>query len=516
MGTLKDNYCSGSKARPKRIAANALVLFARILVITIVNLYSVRYIINGLGIEDYGIYNAIAGVIMTSSCLVPVVALSLQRFYSYSMGKGEYGKLRMIFSAGTNIILVFSVAIIIIFETIGFWFVNTKLIIPVDRIIEAGWIFHITLLSFIFSILQVPYTAAIFSHEHMGTYTFISTFECLAKLIVAFMIGHVAADHLIFYCSGLLIVSVTVFVAYAVIAYNKYSECSYTLVRDYNLYKELLSFSGWTLYGAIASMGMIQGSTILLNIFFGPSANAAFGISVNVYNAFMSLSNSIVLAFRPSMVKTYAEGKHGLLEQLFYICNKAIFLLLACIAIPIIFEIDTILGWWLQIVPQDTSLFVLLFIIFCLCLAQHNPITIIIQSIGRIKYYHLTVETLMVLCVPITWIVFTFKCPSYSVFIVMILLCMLAHFTRIIYLKNCQESFSCYKYIMKFLMPCIIITMINVVLTGWVHMTVENTLLRLTCVSITSVCVSILFTYIIGMTKTEKEYIRKKIRVCHI
>lgn len=513
MAFTKSDYNSSNKTNPKRIASNALVLFARIFIITVINLYAVRYVISGLGIEDYGIYNAIAGVIMTSSCLTPVIALSLQRFYSYAMGRNEYDRLSELFSAGVNISFVFSVLIIIIFETIGLWFVNTQLTIPTDRIAEVGWVFHLSLLSFIFSIMQVPYTAAVFSHEQMGIYAAISTLECLAKFVIAIMISYTTTGHLIFYCSGLLFVSATVFITYVVIARHRYKECRYVYVKDQSLYKELLSFSGWTFYGAIASVGMIQGSTILLNIFFGPIANAAFGISVNIYNAFMSLSNSIVLAFRPSMVKTYAENKKELLEQLFFICNKAIFLLLSCVAIPIIFEIDTILKWWLDIIPQNTQLYVCLFIIFCICLALHNPISIIVQAIGRIRNYHLMVETMMVACVPITWIVFYLNYPSYSVFIVMISLCVVAHFIRILYLKNNHKSFSINKYLVRFVIPCSSIAMLNVLITWWVHTLIADPFLRLLSVCVTSCSISVMLTYLIGTTKKEKAYIRNKIHI---
>ncbi|MGN0328485.1 MAG: hypothetical protein ACI4D4_05840 [Lachnospira sp.] len=499
--------------RQKRIASNALVLFARIFVITIVNLYSVRYVIKGLGVEDYGIYNAIAGVVMTSSCLIPVLALSIQRFYSYTMGKGEYNKLKMLFSAGVNISFMFSLFIVIIFETIGLWFISSQLTIPYERASEAVLIFHLSLFSFVFSLLQVPYTAAVFSNENMGVYALISTLECMAKFAIAIMICYSTADHLVYYCAGMFVVSACVFISYMVVAHHKYAECSYVKVKDVKLYKEILSFSGWSLYGAIASVGMIQGSTILLNIYFGPIANAAFGISVNIYNAFMSLTNSIVLAFRPSMVKTYAENRQEVLAQLFVMCNKAIFLLLTCVAIPIVIEINTILDWWLDIVPEDTSLYVSFFVLFCVLLALHNPITIIIQSIGRIRNYHLCIETLMVVCVPMTWFLFQLNFPSYSVFVTMISLCFLSHIIRVIFLRYNYDFFSVKKYLMNFVCPCLLIAMTNVITTGLIHSLVNSSVFRMLAVFMTSFIVTIILAYLFVTSKSDKDYIR---RVIHI
>ena len=293
--------------RSKRIASNTLVLFARMLIITCVNLYSVRWVLNGLGTIDYGIFNAVAGVVTASSCISSVLALSTQRFYSYAMGQGNHEQLKEIFTVSLQIVAILSVIIIIIFELLGPWFVSTQLTIPAERLGAASWVLQFSLFSFIFTLLQIPFIGAIFSNENMGIYAIASTLDCIVKLFIAYMIGKTNADNLIFYGAAMMSEAFLLMVFYMLVAYRKYPECKYQKVKDKTLYKQLFAFSGWTFYGTISSMGMTQGSIVLLNIFFGPIINAAFNIANQIYNAINTLANTINIAIRPSMIKTYSS-----------------------------------------------------------------------------------------------------------------------------------------------------------------------------------------------------------------
>ena len=408
--------------QPKRITSNALVLFVRMLIVTIINLYSVRFVIKGLGGEDYGIFNAVVGVVMTCSCVFPVLAISVQRFYSYAMGEGAWGRLREIFSASVNIIVFSLVVIIVLLETIGLFFIREKLQIPVERMEEAELIFHLAMVTFSFSYLQIPYTAALFAHENFGIYAGVSCLDCVLKFVVALFIGKVCFSGLTTYAVGLSVVSLCTWLCY-VVACSKYSECRYYMVRNHGIYKDLLSFSGWTMYGSFAGVGMIQGNNILLNVFFGPLANAAFGVAVNIYNAFTSLSNTVALPFRPQMIKSYAAGNFEYLRSLFFANNKFIIYLLSCIAIPLVFEMPMILDLWISKAFTEMSVFSSLFIVYAVLLSLHNPITILIQASGRIRTYHLVAESIMILCLPVTWVLFRMGMPAYVAFISMIVWC---------------------------------------------------------------------------------------------
>lgn len=502
------NYIENEKK--KRVYKNSLLLFVRIFIITIINLYSVRLVVNGLGVKDYGIFNAVVGVVMTLSCVFPVIAVSVQRFFSSEMGKNNYSMLPIIFSASINIILVLLLIIIILLETIGIYIINSKMQIPVESIGTVHYIFHLSIFTFIFSFIQIPFIASIFAHEDMNIFAFISCIDCALKLIASLFINYVLENRLLLYAGSLTIVSFCTFLFYMITCKSRYKECCYTKVKEIKIYKEMLSFSGWTMYGAFAGICMIQGNTILLNIYFGPLANTAFGIANNIYNAFNSLANSIVLAFRPRMIKTYAAKNYSDLSKLFTTNNKFIFTLLIIVAIPIFTEIDTIIQLWLGKMSENMVLYSRLFILYSIILALHNPITTIIQASGKIKIYHLCVESITIMSLPTSWFLFKLGMPSYSIFGAMIILALFGHVVRFVILRRNYSRFSCYKYAMKFILPSLVVASLSSIGAIFIHTYIEDKLLRL--VSMMTICPiwTLVLTYIFNTSKEEKFYIHKK------
>ena len=501
-------------SKSKRIASNTILLFIRMFVLTIINLYAVRLVLKGLGEENYGIYNAVAGVVTSTSFISSVLALSVQRFYSIALGENDSRKLNDIFSASINIVIVITIIILLIFETIGVWFINTQMTIPAERMPATLLLFQFSMFAFAFSIIQIPYTATIFAHENMGIYALISTVECVGRLVVAFMIGRALFDNLAFYGSGLFIVAFVVLFLYIVIGRKKYCECHYHRVRKSKLYIQLLSFSGWTTFGSVANTAMIQGGTILLNVFFGPIANVAFGIALQINNAFTALANSMALSFRPAMIKAYAEDKFDYVNQLFSVSNKLLLYVLIAIAAPIASEMRTILRIWLGYVNDNTLLFSQLMIVYIICVSMHNPITIIIHASGNIKGYHLKVESLILLCMPLAWLLFSIGMPSYSILYVMIGVCVVAHFVRLLCLRHCYKTFSIRHYFTSLILPATAIVAFGTVLTYILHSNIENAVFRLIVVGILSPLIIFLLAYFIGITKQEREILKSYIISC--
>ena len=515
MNTEQANH--GEKlSKSRRIATNTLVLFARMFVIIVINLYAVRIVLQNLGEIDYGVFNTIAGVVLTSTFLSHTLALSVQRFYSYAIGKQEVEYLREIFSASLVIVVLLSLLILIVFESVGIWFVDTQLVIPADRLPAARWIFQFALFSFILTLLQIPFTAAVFAHEDMGFYALISTIDCVLRLLVAWLIGWSAFDHLILYGGGLLGVAFLVFLSYAFIAYRRYSECRYKKVEHKTVYQELLSFSGWTMYGNLSGMAMIQGSTILLNVFFGPIANAAFAIANQIYNALGSLSNTIVLAFRPAMIKSYAEKKYDDLNTLFYAHNKAILYLLIAVCLPLVYEMPTILHWWLGDYSREMVVFCRLFVVYIVGLVMNNPISTVIQATGHVKYYSLTVESITILSLPVAWLFFRLGYPSHTLFIVMIVVCFVAHLVRLVCLHHYYSPFSYRQYFFALIAPATLCLLLSMAVATVLHRAISSDLLRFLLVGIVSTVVISLCAYFIGLNRDErvaftnfvKQYIR--------
>lgn len=503
------DYPKDISRHSKRIASNALVLFVRMLILTFVNLYTVRWVLSGLGAVDYGIFNAVAGVVTASTCISSVLALSTQRFYSYAMGKGETKQLKEIFSVSLNIVILMSVVLLVIFELLGPWLVSSLLTIPAARLEAAQWILQFSLFSFLFTLLQIPFIGAVFANEDMGYYALISTIDCLVKLGIAFGIGKTGGDNLIYYGLALMAEAFLVMVLYIIIAKRKYQECSYTMVRNKSLYRALFSFSGWTFYGALAGVGMTQGSTILLNVFFGPVINAAFGIANQVYNAINSLTNSVIIAFRPAMIKAYSAQEGSYLEQLFFASSKAILYLLALVMVPFIFEARTLLGLWLGKCTPTMVLFAQLYAVYTVCLALHNPITTLIQATGHIKKYSIYVESLTILCLPVSWMMFKMGLPAYYVFVTMIGLCVLAHVVRLFMLRSNIPTFTIAKYLRQLVMPGILIIGLDTLAIYIIHKMDINIYFEMILSFAVSAAFTIGLLYGLGINKQERAAVKE-------
>ncbi|MBR2249824.1 MAG: polysaccharide biosynthesis protein [Prevotella sp.] len=508
--SLQDNA-----SKNKRIASNTLLLFVRMFILTLVNLYAVRLVLKGLGEEDFGVFNTVAGVITTTTFLSSVLAMSIQRFFSIALGKQDHQQLKEIFSASINIILILSLIVFILFETVGIWFLNTQLTIPEARMEAARCVFHLSLFAFIFSIIQIPFTAAIFAHEDMGYYALISAVECFLKLLVAILLGHFLIDNMVFYGAGLLIVSTVIMLSYILFAHTKYEECHYHTFKNPLLYKQLLSFSSWTLFGTFANMGIIQGSTILLNIFFGSIIIAAFTVSLNINNAFNALCNSTVLAFRPAMIRAYAEEQFDYLNSLFYISNKSLLYLLVAVAVPIELEMRTILNLWLGNVSEEMVLFSRLIIIYIVCMALNNPISIIMHATGHIKEYSIRVESITLLCIPLSWFLFRMGMPHYSVFFSIIGLCIIAHIVRLWCLHRYYPPFSLSNYIRSLILPAITIISVVSGASFLLNRSISSTGWRFIAVVILSLLMLTILVYSIGINKAEKATLRKLINNIH-
>lgn len=504
--TEQDYSSKENKGSTKRIISNSLALFLRMIFVTIVNIYSVRFVLKGLGVVNYGIFYAISGVVLIGTFLIPVISSSLQRFYSYSLGEKDYKTLNSLFSISCNIVLALSTLVLIVLEIVGLWYIQNHLNIPSDRTNIVLWVYQAATFTFIFTIWLVPFTALIFSHEDMKIYAVLSCIDCTLKFAAALMITLIGGTYaLLYYAASLFLISLILLIAYYIVARRKYSECEYHIITEKSLYHKVLSFSGWTLYGALAGTTMIQGSVITLNYFFGPLANAAFAVANNLYNAFNSLANSVALSFKPAMVKVYAERNTTELGKLFYLNNKLILYLMSAVSIPILIEMRTILTLWLGNYTEDMVVYCRLFIIYTTCQVMHHPITTIIQSTGDIKKYFIYVETLMILSLPINIILFENKFPSYYLFITIILCCILSHGTRIVCLKKKMDSFSINRYMSEVAIPGVLIVVFTFFCSYIIHHNINSNLARLAVEIVAAPTLLFLLTFLFGITSTERK-----------
>jgi len=481
------------------------------LVVMGINLYAVRFLLNELGVEDYGIYNTIAGVITVLSSISSVLQTATLRFYSYALGKNNFERLQNIFSTSIYIYALLSVIVFIVGETIGLWFVNTQLVIPLDRMNAANWIYQFSIFSFISIIMQIPFSSAVIAHEDMSVFAKISIAESLLKFMAVLLLFVIPLDKLTIYGATLFLIYMLILISYIRIGYVKYAECRYKKSTKKKLFKELLSFSGWSLFGSVASVGMFQVNTILVNIFFGPLINASRAISLQINMALSSFTGSFLMAIRTPMIKSYADESYSYLNKLFSISNKLIYYCLLMVCIPLIIEMENFLLFWLKTTDPNTVLFSRLILVYAVIMALNNPISIIIQATGHIKEYHVPVETFTLTCVPVTYLLFKLGFPAYTTYIVMIIAAVASHIVRLICLKKFYKPFSILEYLSSFLLPAFVITFFSSLLVFLIHKSISDTLYRVAAVCFISCLIVTLFVMLIGLSKSEKDVIKKLI-----
>ena len=491
-----------------KIANNTLLLWGRMLVITIINLYALRILINALGDDDYGLYNAVAGIVTILLSVCTVLSISTQRFYSYESGRENDSRLNEIFSKSLNLNVVLALAIILLLETIGLWYLGHRLVVPDERLEAVQWVYQFAVFSLVCMLLQIPYMAAVMAHEDMGIYTIITTAECLLKLVVIFLIGRGGIDRMIFYGGGMFAVVFLTFLSYALVAGHRYVECRYHIQKDRTLYKELLTFSGWTFYGTVAGVVLIQGNTLLLNRFFKPFINAAFAVAVQIQNAFIQLCNSVVLAIRPAMIRSYAVQDYDGLNLLFSFSNKTLFFIVSVVGIPLIVEMPQVMDVWLVETTPEKILFARLMIGYVAVMAMQNPITIIMQASGNIRLYHLLADSILLLCLPISWALFRLGMPAHVILITMIAVCTSAHIARLYCLKRNYQYFSLRSYIVQFVLPYVLFAAVTFFASVAVHNASDNSLVSFLLVVCVSVSLLSGLVYFFGLTAQEKAYTR--------
>lgn len=504
-----DNSTVAQQKQSGRIAKNTMLLFVRMFILMLIDLFAVRMAMKELGKVDYGINSAVASIVTMLPCLGGVLSIATQRFYSAASGQNDKKLQGEVFSVSININLVFSAVVLILFETIGVWFVGSCLNIQSERIGAALWTYQFAIFTCLNTLMQIPFMAAVVANEDMHIYTVITTGECLLRLAVVCTIGMLAVDRLVYYGAGYFVVSVIVILSYIIVGHRKYAECVYRKVKNHALYRQVLSFSGWTLFGTTANYGLLYGNTILLNIFFGPIINAAFDISLKINNAFGSLTNSVVLAFRPAMIRSCAAKDFSYLNRLFTAGNKFLLAILAAVGIPIMLEMDTILGLWLTDSDANMVLFCRLIIFYIVVLALHHPITIIMQALGLVRQYHLPTESATLLCLPVTWLLFHFGCPSWTVFLSMVGVCVLSHAIRLYCIKRHYEGFSLRHYFLAFLLPSLLVIAVVALGSSAVHAAIAYTYIRLVVVFVFAALCTLLLTYFFVLNAEEKEFVRQ-------
>ena len=410
-------------------------MYVRMLVLLVISLYTSRIVINALGIENYGIYNVVGGVIVLFSFINGAMSTGTQRHLSYELAK-EDGNVPKIFSACLYIHASIAFFIFILAETIGLWFLNVKMQFPSDRIFAANVVYQISIISAMIGIVRVPYNAAVIAWERMSYYAYISIFEGGMKLLIAFLITTTTYDRLIVY--SILHMGVILIVFTALIMYCHYFQNRLKLekVRDMQLYKYLLSFTGWTLFGSAAVVGETQGLNVFINMFFGVTINAAVGVSNQIKGILQQFVSGFQMAFNPQLVKLEAEADREHQFDLIYKSSKFSFYILLITAIPVTANLSFLLHIWLGVIPPYTEPITNLIIIVALFECLSYPLYTTIFAIGDIRFYQIYIALLRSVSIILGYIICQYGAKPYYVYIVPVIISVLLLLYRIYFVKD--------------------------------------------------------------------------------
>ena len=477
-----------------------------------VSLYTSRIVLNTLGVSDFGIYNVVGGVVMMFSFLNSSMSSATQRFYSFELGKKDYEQLKRVFTMSVNIHAIIAVVIFVLAETIGLWFLNAKLVIPVERLVAANWVYQLSILSFMFTIMGVPYNAMLIARERMNVYAYVSIIEVILKLAIVFMLVYLGYDKLKMYAILVFGVAVVIWFIYKSYCNRKFLETNYSFSWDKVLYKTLINYAGWNLFGNIASVAMGQGVNILLNLFFGPIVNAARGIAFQVNSAVNGFVINFQMAMNPQIVKSYAGNDLEYMHQLIYKGSKYSFFLLFLLVLPILIETELILHWWLKIVPAYTALFCRLILINTLIDCISGTLMTSAQSSGKIKVYHSVVGGLLLFILPISYLLLKLGLPPQTTLCVSISISIIALFTRLMIIRN-LISLSIKEFLKSVLVPILLVSVLSIVFPFIIKLSLNQEILRFFSVCISSVISVTITIYFLGLKKEERFFMKNKVRL---
>lgn len=476
----------------------------------LVTLYTSRVILSTLGVEDFGIYNVVGGVVTMFAFFNSAMSSATQRFLSFEIGKGDFVQLRKTFNATLVIHIGIAVLIFILAETLGIWFVRNYLTIPSERMDAALWVYHFSILSFMISVIQVPYNATLIAHERMNVFAIVSIIEVLLKLLIVFMLTWITYDKLKLYGILHFVVVFLIALIYQLYTRKNFKESKFKIVKDKILYKTLVSYSGWSLFGNSANVLRGQGVNILLNLFHGPAVNAARALAYQVQGAIYSFVTNFQMAMKPQIIKSYAIKDFKFMHYLIFSGSKLSFYLLFCLSLPIIFETETILNIWLVDVPEYSVIFLRLVIIDVLIESIGGNLVTAAHASGKIKLYQSVVSLFYVLNLPISYLLLKLGYEPQSVMIVSIVLTSLNLFARIIIVSK-LALFKKKDFIKNVLMPIALVVISSLIIPVILKILIKDGIIGFIIMIFTSITSVLITIFVIGMSKNERDFVKYKI-----
>lgn len=495
----------------KRIAKNTLVLYIRMIVMMVVSFYTTRVILNALGVDDYGINNVVGSLVSMFSLISSSLSGSTSRFITFELGTGNKEKLRKTFITTVNINIILAIIVTIAIETIGVWFLNNKMVIPPDRLYAANWVLQCSVITFAIGLLSVPYNASIIAHEKMSAFAYMTIFDAVAKLCIAIAIDYYNGDRLILFAIISLIPTIISQIIYYIYCKRNFEECRYKILWDKNLLKNIGSYALWNFIGCTAGIMKDQGVNIAINLFCGPTVNAARGIAMQVNGIISRFISNFTIALNPQIIKEYAANNLQRMHKLVFTGTRFSYYLFMFLSIPIFLEIETILQLWLGEIPTGTILFARLVLILSLVDIISQTLIVAQGASGKIRNYQIAVGGILILNFPISYYLLSKNIfPEVTVIVAIIIsqICLLA---RLLFLRK-MIKLSIREFINKVYINVITVTILSFIPPFIIYFHVTEGLYRFITVFITSVISSVIFIYLVGCNKQERQLITQNIK----
>lgn len=437
----------------KRVARNTILLYIRSLFIMVVSIYTSRVVLATLGVNDYGIYNVVGGIVSMFSMFSATFVSASQRFLSYSLGKDDLCEAQKVFSVSLNVHLLLAAILFFLIEIGGVWYLNSVMNIPKDRMFAANWVLQFSALTFVCNIINLPYNALVISKEKMGIFAYVSIYEVIMKLLIVYLLQVILFDKLIIYGLLMLIISISIRVFYGLYCKKNFIESKRIKVNDKDLYRQFLHFSGWNFLGSSSSILVLNGMGLIINYFCGVAVNAASGIANQVGNAVATFVNNFQTALKPQIVKSYAIKDYTYFVNLCSSGTRLSFYLTLILGLPFMWTAHDILKVWLKDVPTFADDFVRMSLLYIMMAPISGILDQILMSTGKIKSMQITTSFVSLLAIPFSILLLYIKCPPFFVYFVYIGLRIINITLRIYFVTKVFPLLTFKSYTDNILMP---------------------------------------------------------------
>lgn len=502
-----------------RLAKNVILLYARMMLMMLIGLYTSRVVLSTLGVEDYGIYNVVGGVVTMFGFLNAGLTSSTQRFLTFELGKGNPDRLNQIFVTSQHIHFLISIGIVLLAESVGIWFLTEKMVIPAERMQAAFWCLQLSIFTTVVSIMSYPYNAVIVAHERMSAFAYISLLDAVLKLLLVYLLLLSNADRLILYASLFALEKLLIRLIYNLYCKRHFAECRYRLIINVPLFKEMFSFAGWNMWSNLAWVCYSEGLNMLLNLFFGPVVNAARAIAIQVQGAIGQLAGNFHLAINPQITKAYAAGQTQDIHRLVYQSSRLTFCLLWICCMPVIMEAPTILHIWLGNPPAYAGTFIRIMLVTMMIECTANPLATSIAATGRIRKCEAIIGSILLSILPVSYCVLRLGAAPWAVFVVHLAIAIIAFIVRLFIVRP-MINLNMKEYATMVLYRCAMVCVISLIfplLTKVIFPAETIYSLLIVVVSLISALVS---TYWLALNRAERATIHTKVissirKLCH-